>query len=43
MARGWLKYNNSWFYFNPKGYCMTGKQVIDGKTYEFDEDGYLIK
>ena len=43
MATGWLKYNNNWFYFNSKGYCMTGKQVIDGKTYEFDKDGYLIK
>ena len=43
MVTGWLEYNHNKFYFNSKGYCMTGKQVIDGKTYEFDKDGYLIK
>lgn len=43
MATGWLDYNHNKFYFNSKGYCMTGKQVIDGKTYEFNKDGYLIK
>lgn len=43
MATGWLKYNNNWFYFNAKGYMVTGKQVIDGKTYEFDSNGYWIK
>ena len=43
MAIGWLKYNNNWFYFNAKGYTVTGKQVIDGKTYEFDSEGYWIK
>jgi len=43
MATGWLKYNTHWFYFNPKGYMLTGKQVIDGKTYEFDSNGYWIK
>lgn len=42
MATGWLKYNNNWFYFNSKGYMLTGKQVIDGKTYEFNKDGYWI-
>jgi N-acetylmuramoyl-L-alanine amidase len=43
MATGWLKYNSHWFYFNSKGYMLTGKQTIDGKTYEFNKDGYLIK
>ena len=43
MVTGWLEYNHNKFYFNSKGYCMTGKQVIDGNTYEFNKDGYLIK
>lgn len=43
MATGWLKYNNNWFYFNSKGYMLTGKQTIDGKTYEFDSNGYWVK
>lgn len=43
MVTGWLEYNKNKFYFNPKdGKMVTGKQVIDGKTYEFNKDGYWI-
>ena len=43
-AFGWVKYNNKWFYFNPDdGKMVTGKKTIDGKTYEFDSNGYWIK
>ena len=31
-----------WFYFNSKGKRVSGKQVIDGKTYYFDADGKLL-
>lgn len=44
MVTGWLEYNKNKFYFNPKdGKMVTGKQTIDGKTYEFDSKGYWIK
>ena len=44
MVTGWLEYNKNKFYFNLKdGQMVTGKQTIDGKTYEFNEDGYFIK
>ena len=31
-----------WFYFNGKGKRVSGKQVIDGKTYYFDADGKML-
>lgn len=31
-----------WFYFNGKGKRVSGKQVIDGKTYYFDVDGKML-
>ena len=44
MVTGWLEYNRNKFYFNPKdGKMVTGKQTIDGKTYEFDSKGYWVK
>ena len=30
-----------WFYFDPNGVMLTGKQVIDGKTYLFYATGFL--
>lgn len=47
----WLYIDNDWFYFEnitiddwdePVPVALTGIQVIDGITYEFDEEGCLI-
>ena len=46
MLTGWQKLKWSkgtdWFYFDSNGAMVTGTQVIDGKTYTFDENGALI-
>ena len=34
--------DEEWFYFDTKGRMVTGKKVIDGKTYYFNEDGVML-
>ena len=34
--------DEQWFWFVSKGKVTTGKKVIDGKTYYFDEDGIML-
>lgn len=42
LKTGWLQLGNWTLYFSPADYAaVTGKQVIDGKTYYFDENGVL--
>lgn len=48
MQFGWHEFNGKLYYFQPDindqwyGRAMTGTQVIDGKTYNFDSNGALI-
>lgn len=39
----WAKIDNKWYYFDSKGYMVTGKVRIGLKYYTFDSDGALIK
>lgn len=39
----WITYDKNRYYFRSWGGMITGKQVIDGKTYVFDEDGKLVQ
>lgn len=39
----WITYDKNRYYFRNWGGMITGKQVIDGKTYVFDEDGKLVQ
>ena len=41
---GWIKESNGkWRYYNESGGCQTGAFVeIDGGTYSFDSDGYML-
>ena len=39
----WQKIDGTWYYFDASGYMVTGRQVIDGKTYTFGGDGAYIK
>ena len=43
MAIGWQSIGGNTYYFRSWGCMITGKQVIDGKTYVFDEDGKLVQ
>ena len=43
MAIGWQSIGGNTYYFRSWGGMITGKQVIDGKTYVFDEDGKLVQ
>ena len=43
MASGFEQIDGIWYYFRSWGGMITGKQVIDGKTYVFDEDGKLVQ
>ena len=43
MAIGWQSIGGNTYYFRNWGGMITGKQVIDGKTYVFDEDGKLVQ
>ena len=43
MAIGWQSIGGNTYYFRSWGGIITGKQVIDGKTYVFDEDGKLVQ
>ncbi len=47
MVTGWLEWNGRKYYLNPvsgdnQGYMFTGRHVIDGTEYYFDESGALI-
>lgn len=39
----WAKVDGKWYYFNDKGYMVTGKQTIDNTTYIFNLDGSLVE
>ena len=43
MAIGWQSIGGNTYYFRNWGGMITGKQVINGKTYVFDEDGKLVQ
>ena len=39
----WQKIDGIWYYFDASGYMVTGRQVIDGKSYTFGGDGAFIQ
>ena len=39
MATGWVKDRGTWYYLAPSGAMLTGTQVINGRTFVFDESG----
>lgn len=39
----WAKVDAKWYYFNDKGYMVTGTKTIDGKIYSFRKDGSLVE
>ena len=41
--KGWKKIDGKKYYFNAKGYRVTGKKKINGVTYSFDQNGVLKK
>ena len=41
LDEGWYYIQGKWFYFDRWGHKVTGSQEIDGKEYEFTEDGYV--
>lgn len=42
MQTGWLTLSGKKYYLDPKtGEMLTGKQTIDGKTYDFGTKGYI--
>ena len=43
MKNSWAKVDNKWYYFNSKGYMVTGTKTIDGKIYSFRKDGSLVE
>lgn len=38
----WCRVDNKWYYFDKKGYMVTGTIQIDGQKYKFGADGALI-
>ena len=36
---GWVNLGGVWYYLGPDGAMLTGTQVINGRTYTFDESG----
>ena len=42
MQIGWLKWNEKWYYMDKNGVMQTGFQVINGKTYYFNESGEML-
>lgn len=38
----WLKYGGNWYYLDDSGYMVTGRHVIDGKTYTFLYNGIWV-
>ncbi len=43
MLIGWLEWNRKKYYLNEHGAMVTGKQQIDGKSYDFDAEGALVE
>lgn len=39
----WCCIDNKWYYFNEKGYMVTGTKTIDDKIYSFRKDGSLVE
>ena len=39
----WQKIDGKWYYFNARGYMVTGNVKIGGKTYLFDQNGVWVK
>ena len=39
----WHKIDGNWYYFNEKGYMVTGTHTINGKIYSFRADGTLVE
>jgi len=37
----WQKIDGKWYYFDAKGYRVTGTKTIGGKIYKFDKNGVL--
>lgn len=42
MHMGWVQNGAKWYYTGSTGAMLTGKQVIDGKSYTFNNDGLLL-
>lgn len=42
MATGWILYKNNWYYFDAHGVMVTGKQIINGKSYNFNFSGVWV-
>ncbi|MEH7302051.1 S8 family serine peptidase, partial [Neobacillus drentensis] len=40
--KGWIFTNQHWYYFDDKGYLVTGWQNIGGKWYYFDRNNVMI-
>jgi glucan-binding YG repeat protein len=38
----WYKISGSWYYFDSKGYMVTGTKTIDGRIYSFNSNGELV-
>lgn len=44
MRVGWLKYKGKYYYFDESGAMLRGTtQVIDGKSYKFNQNGVWVK
>ena len=43
MTTGWKQIGEDWYYFEKSGFMVTGSMTINGKTWEFREDGTLIQ
>jgi len=39
----WHKIDGKWYYFNEKGYMVTGTKTINGRIYSFRADGTLVE
>ena len=39
----WHKIDGNWYYFNEKGYMVTGTKTINGRIYSFRADGTLVE
>lgn len=38
----WYKIDGSWYYFDNKGYMVTGTKTINGRIYSFNSNGELV-
>lgn len=39
----WCFIDSKWYYFDKKGYMVTGTKTIDGRIYSFRKDGSLVE